>query len=113
MCVERATAVMKLHTYTLVSADALRHYTTSFWPRHIQSLARYGITVQGVWIDARADGHRVVALVSYPPCSDPATLAEAYRCSGDFETDHADFDISLITSAQTETLEPIPSSPLQ
>ena len=105
--------IMELHAYTLVSADALGQYTRSFWPRHIQSLPKYGITVHGVWIDASADGHRVIALVSYPPGSDPATLAEAYRASGDFMTDHADFDIALITSAQTKTLDPIPSSPLR
>jgi hypothetical protein len=104
---------MELHTYTLVSAEALGQYTTRFWPRHIRSLRKHGITVHGVWIDATADGDRVIALVSYPPGSVPATLAEAYRGSADFMADHADFDISLITSAQTETLEPIPSSPLQ
>jgi hypothetical protein len=105
--------MMELRTYTLVSAEALRQYTTSFWPRHIRSLRTHGITVHGVWIDARADGDRVTALVGYPPGSDPATLAEAYRGSADFVADHADFDISLITSAHTEVLEPIPSSPLQ
>ena len=105
--------MMELRTYTLVSADALRRYTTSFWPRHIQSLRKHGITVHGVWIDAGANGHRVIALVGYPPGSDPARLAEIYESSADFVEDHADFDISLITSSQTGTLEPIPSSPLQ
>ena len=104
---------MELHTYTLGSADALRRYTTHFWPRHIQSLRKHGITVHGVWIDAGADGHRVIALIGYPPGSDPAQLAEIYRGSSDFAEDHADFDVSLVTSAQTTTLEPIQSSPLQ
>jgi hypothetical protein len=106
--------VMELRTYTLASAAALRRYTTSFWPRHIQSLRKHGITVHGVWIDADgADGHHVIALVGYPPGSDPARLAEIYRDSADFVEDHADFDISLINSAHTKTLAPIPSSPLQ
>jgi hypothetical protein len=104
---------MELHTYTLESADALRRYTTHFWPRHIQSLRKHGITIHGVWIDAGADGHRVIALVGYPPGSNPARLAETYRGSIDFAEDHADFDISHITSTQAATLEAIPSSPLQ
>jgi hypothetical protein len=109
----RKTAVMELHTYTLASDDALRRYTTHFWPRHIQSLRKHGITVHGVWIDGGADTRRVIALVSYPPGSDPARIAEIYRSSCDFAEDHADFDGDLITSAQTARIEPIPSSPLE
>lgn len=105
--------MMQLHSYTLASADALRRYTTIFWSRHIQSLHKYGITVQGVWVDVGAPGHRVIALVGYPPDSDPALLAETYRASADFASDHADFDVSLIISTQTATLEGIPSSPLK
>ncbi|MCW2515226.1 MAG: hypothetical protein JWR11_4268 [Mycobacterium sp.] len=105
---------MELRIYTLARAEALRRYTTSFWPGHIQSLRRHGITVHGVWIDVNdVDGHRVIALVGYPPGSDPAQLAESYRRSPDFVADHAAFDVSLITSTQTKTLEPIPCSPLQ
>lgn len=104
--------MIELHTYTLVSPDALRRYTTSFWPRHIQSLRKHGITVHGVWIDAGTDVHRVLALVGYPPGSDPGLLAENYRASVEFVDDHANFELSLITSAQTITLEPIPGSPL-
>ena len=104
---------MELHTYTLASADALRRYTTHFWPRHIQSLGKHGVTIHGVWIDTSADRYQVVALVGYPPGSDPTRLAEAYRASSDFAEDHVDFDLSHITSQHTSTLEPIPSSPLQ
>lgn len=100
--------VMELRTYTLVSADALHHYTTGFWPRHIQSLRKHGITVHGVWVGAGTDVHRVFALVGYPPGGDPVRLAESYRDSCEFKEDHADFDISLIASTHTERLEPIP-----
>ncbi|BBY18639.1 NIPSNAP domain-containing protein [Mycolicibacterium litorale] len=105
--------MVELHTYTLASAEALRQYTTHFWPRHIESLRKHGITVQGVWIDGAPDGHRVVALVEYPPGANPARLADIYRHSVDFTEDHADFDMSLITSTHTVRLQSIPSSPLQ
>lgn len=104
---------MELRSYTLVSADALHHYTTSFWPHHIQSLRKHGITVHGVWIDGGTDVHRVLALVGYPPGADPVRLAETYRDSAEFTEDHANFEISLITSTQTTTLAPVPSSPIQ
>lgn len=104
---------MELHTYTLVSSDALRLYTTHFWPRHIQSLRKHGIVIHGVWIDVGTSKYQVIALVGYPPSNDPARSAEIYRASTDFAEDHADFDISLITSTQMTTLAPIPSSPLQ
>jgi len=98
---------MELHTYTLRNADALRRYTEEFWPRHVRSLRRYDITVHGVWIDADLDEHRVLALVGYPPGSDPAESVERYRASTDFGTDHSDFDDSLITTRQTTRLNPV------
>lgn len=105
--------MIELRTYTLATADALRQYTVNFWPRHIQSLRKHAITVHGVWIDTSSEAHRVVALVGYPPADDPARLVETYRDSNDFAADHADFDVSLIISTDTATLEPISSSPLQ
>ncbi|MGA5465055.1 NIPSNAP domain-containing protein [Mycobacterium sp. NPDC050041] len=103
----------ELRIYTLADAAALHRYTTIFWPRHIHTLRRHGIVVHGVWVDTTADGHRVVALVGYPPGEDPTRRAEGYRASRDFAEDHADFDVSSIISEQTVTLEPITASPLR
>jgi hypothetical protein len=111
-CEEEPT-VMELRTYALANADALRTYTREFWPRHIDTLRRYGIIVHGVWTDVASDGHRVMALVGYRPGDDPSRLADDYRNSADFVTDHADFDVALITSTHVTVLEPIPGSPLQ
>src|SRR5271168_1607058 len=105
--------MMELRTYSLASPDVLNRYTTDFWPRHIRSLRKYGITVHGVWTDTDPDGPRVIALIGYPPGADPALLAQTYRDSGEFATDHADFDVSCIIAEQTLTLEAIPCSPLQ
>jgi hypothetical protein len=84
----------------------------SLWPRHLRSLRRHGITVHGVWIDTGAGDHRVIALIGYPPDSNPASLAEIYRATPDFVEDHAAFDVSLVISAHTAKLEPISDSPL-
>jgi hypothetical protein len=98
---------MELRTYTLASSDALHRYTDQFWPRHRRSLDKFGITVHGVWVNTSAGEPQVIALVEYPPGSDPARLADAYRHSRDFIEDHAHFNASLIASARTATLEAI------
>ena len=102
------TVMIELRTYTVASADALRHYTTRFWPRHIQSLGKYGIVVHGVWTDTSAPEPRVIAMVGYSPGGDAQRIIQSYRQSRDFIEDHADFDPSLITSVHVATLEPIP-----
>ncbi|CAN7447315.1 NIPSNAP family protein [Mycolicibacterium frederiksbergense] len=104
---------MEMRTYTLADDGALQRYVSTFWPRHIQSLQKYGITVHGVWIEQSSGDRRVVALVGYRPGEDPRHLAESYRNSVDFVDDHANFDIELITSTHTVRLDPIPSSPLR
>jgi hypothetical protein len=102
------TVMIEMRTYTVANADALRHYTTLFWPRHIQSLGKYGIIVHGVWTDTTAPEHRVIAMVGYPPGGDAQRIIESYQRSRDYIEDHANFDLTLITSVHVATLEPIP-----
>lgn len=103
---------MELRTYTLADAVALERYVSVFWPRHIRSLRKYGITVHGVWTDPESSEPRVIALVDYSG-ADPRSLAESYRTSADFVEDHRHFDVSLIVATHTQTLQPTASSPLQ
>lgn len=98
---------MELKTYTLVDADAVAKYTNEFWPRHIQSLHEYGITIHGLWTDANARSNRVMALVEYPPDEDAEEAANRYRASKNFVDDHADFDVHLITDEQTIQLDAV------
>lgn len=104
---------MELRTYTLADDTALERYVSTFWPRHIRSLRKYGITVHGVWTDTAADEPCVIALVGYSRGDDPRSLAENYRNSDDFVDDHLQFDPALIVATRTQPLEPIASSPLQ
>lgn len=96
----------ELRIYTLSSAAAVRDYTSSFWPRHIVSLRRYGVTVHGVWVVADQASHRVVPLIGYPPGADPILVAEKYRASSDFIDDHAVFDMSLVSAPEVAVLAP-------
>lgn len=106
------TEVIELKTYTLVNTEAVAKYTSEFWPRHIQSLREYGITIHGPWIDAHAESNRVIALVEYPRNEDPSEAANRYRASQNFVDDHADFDVQLITNEQTVRLQAVAASPL-
>ncbi|WP_370506513.1 NIPSNAP domain-containing protein [Mycobacterium sp. SA01] len=103
---------MELRTYTLADAAALEGYVSEFWPRHIRTLAKYGIIVHGVWTEPSVAEPRVLALVDYSS-GDPGALAERYATSEDFIEDHRQFDPSLIVATHTRTLEPIAGSPLQ
>ncbi|QEN15246.1 NIPSNAP family protein [Mycolicibacterium sp. ELW1] len=103
---------MELRTYTLADADALDSYVSEFWPRHIRTLRKYGITVHGVWTEPAAEEPRVIALVGYSG-GDPRVLAESYGTSDDFVDDHRGFDASLIIATHIQTLQPIASSPLR
>jgi hypothetical protein len=105
--------MMELRTYRLVNADAVARYTTEFWPRHIESLHAYGITIHGLWTDADADSNRVLALVEYPPDEDAGEAANRYRASQNFVDDHADFEVQLITDEQTIRLHAAAASPLR
>ncbi len=93
----------ELRIYTLPSAAAVRDYTLSFWPRHIASLRKYGITVHGVWVDVDPARHCVLVLIGYPPDADPVLAAEKYRASSDFIDDHAGFDMSLVSRTEVAT----------
>lgn len=100
----------ELRVYTLSSAAAVREYTSEFWPRHVVSLNKYGITVHGVWTDADEARHRVIALVGYRPGADPADLAATYRASADFVDDHRRFDMSQVGPPEVTVLAPTPWS---
>lgn len=104
---------MELKTYTLVDAEAVAKYTAEFWPRHIQSLLEYGITIHGLWTEGHANSNRVIALVEYPHDENPSEAANRYRASQNFVDDHADFDVQLIKDEQTTRLYPVAASPLQ
>jgi NIPSNAP len=110
---EKSSHTTELRTYTLASADAVHQYTTSFWPRHIASLRKHGVTVHGVWAVIENPDHRVIALIGYPPGADPEQLAATYRASTDYLDDHAHFDMSQVSQPVTTVLEAIPGSSLE
>jgi hypothetical protein len=102
----------QLRTYTLKTVDALEHYATVHWPRHITSLRAFGVTTHGIWTEHDADAHRLVALISYPTGADPTDITTAYMASPEFAADMDGFDIGDIVSVSEILLDPTAASPL-
>ena len=64
----------QLRIYTLRTVEALEHYATVHWPRHIPSLRAFGVTTHGIWTQHDGDAHRLLALISYPDGADPTEV---------------------------------------
>lgn len=105
--------MFQLRTYTLRSAQALDRYATIHWARHVPSMAAFGVTVHGVWTHRGDDGHRLLALISYPDGVDPAALARDFMASPEFSADMEGFDPDDIVAVDSMLLEPTPSSPVR
>jgi NIPSNAP len=105
--------VFQLRIYTLRSAPTLDRYATVHWARHIPSLAKFGVTTHGFWTQRDEDGHRLVALISYPDGADPAAVTRDFMASAEFASDMEGFDPDDIVAVDTMALQPAPSSPMR
>ena len=102
----------QLRIYTLRTAEALKDYATTRWPRHISRLRTFGVATHGIWTDHDAGAHRLIALISYPEGADPAGVTAAYMAGAEFQADMAGFDISNVTNVEELLLDPAAASPL-
>ena len=98
--------LFQLRIYTLRSAHALERYSTVHWARHVRSLALFGVTTHGVWTQRATDGHRLVALISYPDGADPAALTRDFMTSPEFAADMEGFEPEDITAVGAWLLDP-------
>ena len=92
--------------YTLRSREALQQYAVVHWDRHLATFTKFGVTVHGVWTDRDDGGHRLVALISYPPSVDPEHLTHQIMTSPEFAADMAGFDVDDIETT-VRTLQAI------
>ena len=104
--------MFQLRTYTLASAEAAERYLSVHWPRHLDSLPAFGITVHGVWRSVDPDAPpRVFALVSFAAGADIAAVNAAYMQSDAFRADMDGFDISTIRGVEAQLLAAMPGLP--
>lgn len=105
--------MFQLRTYTLTSAEALDQYANVHWPRHVESLDKFGITTHGIWTEHDSTAHRLSALVSYPPGADIERVTQDYMASAEFAADMAGFDPQGFASVESVLLDATAASPLR
>jgi hypothetical protein len=103
--------MFQLGIYTLRSAQALEHYATVHWARHVPSLAVLGVTTHGIWTQSGDGEHRLFALVSYPAGAEPAALERDFMASPQLASDMDGFDPENIVAVDSRLLDATPSSP--
>lgn len=104
--------MLQLRIYSLATAEAADRYLSVHWPRHLDSLPTFGVTVLGVWRAADTDGqHRVVALVSFAEGADIVAVNAAYMRSDAFRADMEGFDLSSIRGVEAVALTSVAGLP--
>lgn len=109
------SGIVQLRIYTLRSTDALHRYASIHWARHVPTFARFGVVTLGVWTETERDGEarRLVALVRYPPGTDPDELTQHIMSSPEFAADMAGFDVDEIVDVDAVTLDSTSFSPVR
>jgi hypothetical protein len=104
--------MFQLRIYTLRSPQALQRYATVHWARHVPTFTTFGVTTHGVWTEPRAGANRLIALIRYPPGTDPEQLTRHIMTSPEFAADMAGFDPNEIVDVQSVLLDPTSFSPI-
>jgi len=104
--------MFQLRIYTLRSPEALQRYAGVHWARHVATFQAFGVTTHGVWRQVDDGGSRLVALIRYPPGTDPESLTRHIMTSPSFAADMAGFDVEDITDVQALLLDPTAFSPI-
>jgi hypothetical protein len=104
--------MFQLRIYTLGSPEALQRYATVHWARHLATFTTFGVTTPGVWTERGDGANRLVALIRYPPGSDPDGLTRHIMASPEFAADMAGFDVDELVDVQYIPLDPTSFSPI-
>ena len=103
----------QLRIYTLRSPESFEHFTSTVYPRHLNSFPRFGVQAHGFWTAIGDTAPRLYVLVSYAEGDDPDEVTKRYLQSPELAEDVRDFDSSNLLSVQTTALQPSTGSPLQ
>src|ERR1700742_58163 len=104
--------MFQLRIYTLRSPEALQQYATVHWARHLPTFTTFGITTHGVWTERSGGADRLVALIRYPPGSNPEQLTRDVMASPEFAADMAGFDANDIVDVSSVLVDPTSFSPI-
>jgi len=95
----------QLITCHLLTAEATKNYG-GIIAKHIESRRVYGIETHGVFTSPSRH-NQVLALVSFPEGTDPASASSKYLSSANFHTDFADFDWCQVIRKEGILLNPL------
>ena len=104
--------MFQLRIYTLRSSEALQQYATVHWARHLATFATFWVTTHGVWTERSGAANRLVALIRYPPGTDPEQVTRECMSSPEFAADMDGFNTGEILAVQSVLLDPTSFSPI-
>lgn len=96
----------QLRIYTIKSKEAGEQYLNVHWKRHLVSLPKYGIEVDGVFGEVSDnDTYRVIALCHYEDGADIEALNKAYMTGPDLRADMEGFPLSMMAGVETINMD--------
>src|SRR5471030_872683 len=95
----------QLRIYTLTDKNTAEHYFTEHWPKHLESLPKFGVQVKGVWIGNTPESeNQVISILSFPDDANIEEISDRYMKSPEFADDMEGFDTSKITNVETKIM---------
>jgi hypothetical protein len=97
----------QLRIYHLTDKEAANTYFTTYWPRHLESLPKFGFKVEGLWLGQSPENeNQVIAMVSFPDGENIEELNRRYMSSPEFRQEMAGFDKHTIQRVEELLMKP-------
>ena len=92
----------QLRIYHLADKEIATTYFTTYWARHLASMPKFGIRVEGVWLgQSPASENQVIAVLSFSDTADIEEITRTYMASAEFQQEMAGFDRQSIQRVET------------
>ena len=92
----------QLRIYHLADKEIATTYFTTHWARHLASMPKFGIRVEGVWLGQSPENeNQVMAVVSFSDTANIEEITRTYMASSEFEQDMAGFDRHAIQRVES------------
>lgn len=96
----------QLRIYTLKTKEAGKQYLNVHWKRHLKSLPKYGIQVDGVFGEVSSeDTFRVIAICHYEDGADIDKVNQAYMEGPDLRADMEGFPLGMMSGVKTISMD--------
>ena len=97
----------QLRIYHLAGKAAAITYFTTHWARHLASMPKFGIRVEGVWLGQSPETkNQVIAVIAFSDTANIEEITRTYTASAEFEQDMAGFDKRTIQRVESFLRKP-------